>query len=603
MNFIKAKKHIPKLKLWIVDCLGGAQAVVDQDEFVIGSAYTCDLVMGDGSSENSLVTIIRSDGMFHIVPSSPQYGFVIDGQTSQKTELITEGEHTMIVRGYPFVIQVAGDEGADWLANVNTNLWHVYERAFQQWTGPVTVAELPNRVSLVPGEFIVLCSGMRQMGFYPHQILPKMGLREIATPVTGHSLPVKMEKEEVTEVNSEYGEFTCPVCWFRFDRGDSMNIATHASLRGDSILGEEHMQRFLASRFNDRGQALDAMGLVAPEIACPHCRRKLPPNFLDQPHHIFSIVGAPSSGKSYYLSVLIKKLQDVSFKDFGVTFRDAAPSENAVLNDMRNHLFSAGTPEEAYLAKTDLEGALYETLPRQGRQVRLPKPFVFRMTDKERSEDGFSIVFYDNAGEHFEPGRNSADSPGAQHIAVASGIFFLFDPLYNPDFRRKLAGSTDPQLEQRRSDQQDILLAESETRIKEILGLSAAERIATPLCVIAGKSDAWIHLLGDKPLLPSVVKVAGGSRVSIKNIEANSDRVRNLLLEVCPSIVANAEAISSEVRYFAASPLGHPPIQFEDAQGQLRIGPDPAKLDPRMVEDATLWVLSKIASPMFPSEL
>ena len=147
------------------------------------------------------------------------------------------------------------------------------------------------------------------------------------------------------------------------------------------------------------------------------------------------------------------------------------------------------------------------------------------------------------------------------------------------------------------------MLAESETRIKEILGLSAAERIATPLCVIAGKSDAWIHLLGDKPLLPSVVKVAGGSRVSIKNIEANSDRVRNLLLEVCPSIVANAEAISSEVRYFAASPLGHPPIQFEDAQGQLRIGPDPAKLDPRMVEDATLWVLSKIASPMFPSEL
>jgi hypothetical protein len=359
----------------------------------------------------------------------------------------------------------------------------------------------------------------------------------------------------------------------------------------------------LASRFNDKGQALDAMGLAAPEIACPHCRRKLPPNFLDQPHYIFSIVGAPSSGKSYYLSVLIKKLQDVCFKGFGVTFRDAAPSENAVLNDMRNHLFSAGSPEEAYLAKTDLEGALYETLPRQGRQVRLPKPFVFRITDQERSDDGFSIVFYDNAGEHFEPGRNSADSPGAQHIAVASGIFFLFDPLYNPDFRRRLSGSTDPQLEQRRSDQQDILLAESEARIKEILGLSAAERIATPLSVIAGKSDAWIQLLGEEPLLPAVVSTPNGSRVSIKNIEANSKRVRDLLIEVCPAIVANAEAISSNVCYFAASPLGHPPIQFEDSQGQLRIGPDPAKLDPRMVEDATLWVLSQVATPIFPQEI
>ncbi len=380
-----------------------------------------------------------------------------------------------------------------------------------------------------------------------------------------------------------------------------MNIAVHASLRGDTVLGEEHMQRFLASRFNDRGQALDAMGLSAPEISCPHCRRKLPPNFLDQPHHIFSIVGAPSSGKSYYLSVLVKMMQDISFKHFGVTFRDAAPSENAVLNDMRNHLFSAGTPEEAYLAKTDLEGALYETLPRQGRQVRLPKPFVFRMSERDRGEDGFSIVFYDNAGEHFEPGRNSADSPGAQHIAVASGIFFLFDPLYNPEFKRKLAGHSDPQLAQRRSDQQDILLAESETRIKEILGLSSSERISTPLSVIVGKSDAWLHLLGNATLLPAYENGADGSRVRLDHIQVNSTRVRELLLGICPSIVANAEAISSDVMYFAASPLGHPPVEFEDSEGHLRIGPDPVKLDPQRVEDATLWVLSKIAPSMFPS--
>jgi hypothetical protein len=399
----------------------------------------------------------------------------------------------------------------------------------------------------------------------------------------------------------EYGEFTCPVCWFRFDRGDVMNIAVHASLRGDPILGEEYMQRFLSSRFNDRGQALDAMGLAAPEIACPHCRRKLPPNFLDQPHHIFSIVGAPSSGKSYYLSVLVKMMQDIAFKRFGVTFRDAAPSENAVLNDMRKHLFSAGTPEEAYLAKTDLEGALYETLPRQGRQVRLPKPFVFRMTQKDRGEDGFSIVFYDNAGEHFEPGRNSADSPGAQHIAVASGIFFLFDPLYNPEFRRKLDGHSDPQLEQRRSDQQDILLAESEARIKEILGLSSSERISTPLAVIAGKSDAWLDMLGAEPLKPALDNGPDGARVRLDHIHENSERVRKILLGISPAIVANAEAISSDVMFFAASPLGHPPVRFKDSEGHIRIGPDPVKLNPQRVEDATLWVLSKIAPSMFPS--
>lgn len=586
-----------------MDCLKGTRAVVGDGPFVIGSSPTSDLLIGDGPRDALLARIIKVMGSYHILPGDSRISMICDGQEVEKIELLAPSEHTLVIQGYPFTIRLAGEEGRAWFSAVDPTQWHVYTQETQKWAGPVPSDQVPGMVSLVPGESIMLCSGMTEMGFYPHQILPRMEFHAAQSPRDGHSHAYSTPSHaDAPEVNSEYGEFTCPVCWFKFDRGDAMNVSVHASLRGDSVLGEEHMQRFLASRFNDRGQALDAMGLVAPEIACPHCRRKLPPNFLDQPHYIFSIVGAPSSGKSYYLSVLIKKMQDVSFKYFGVTFRDAAPSENAVLNDMRNHLFSAATPEEAYLAKTDLEGALYETLPRQGRQVRLPKPFIFRLSDRDRSEEGLSIVFYDNAGEHFEPGRNSADSPGAQHIAVASGIFFLFDPLYNPEFRRKLTGQSDPQLEQRRNDQQDILLAESETRIKEILGLSASERISTPLAVIAGKSDAWLQLLGSQPLLPSIVTGKNGSRISHGNLQANSDRVRNLLLEICPSIVANAEAISSEVRYFPASPLGHPPVQFKDSQGQLRIGPDPTKLDPQMVEDATLWTLSKIAPSMFPSE-
>jgi hypothetical protein len=548
-----------------------------------------------------MLRITRVMKTYHIYPGNGASSMLFDGQEVSNVGIRDDKEHTVVVRGCPFLLRRGDtDDGDEWLRSIDPTRWFVYKRTGQQWVGPVSREELPLMTNCEPGEMILMCAGMKEMGFYPHQIMTRLVAPSDNEPADYVS-SVQIADFDAPEVNSEYGEFTCPVCWFRFDRGDVMNIAVHASLRGDTILGEEHMQRFLASRFNDRGQALDAMGISAPETACPHCRRKLPPNFLDQPHHIFSIVGAPSSGKSYYLSVLIKMMQDVAFKRFGVTFRDAAPSENAVLNDMRNHLFSAGTPEEAYLAKTDLEGALYETLPRQGRQVRLPKPFVYRMTARERGEDGFSIVFYDNAGEHFEPGRNSADSPGAQHIAVASGIFFLFDPLYSPEFRRKLEGHADPQLAQRRSDQQDILLAESETRIKEILGLSSSERISTPLAVIAGKSDAWLQMLGGEPLLPTLEQDSEGCRIRIDHIQANSDRVRSLLLSISPSIVANAEAISSDVMFFAASPLGHPPVQFKDSEGHLRIGPDPEKLNPQRVEDATLWVLSKIAPSMFPS--
>lgn len=577
-------------------------ATVNDGIFNIGSAPASDLRTGGGDADHVLLKITRVLDSFYIYPGVGEPSLLFDGQEVANIGVLDDAEHAVVIKGYPFVMRIFNDpdHGEEWLRSIDHESWHVYKCSDQKWVGPVSSSELPLMTNCEPGEMIILCAGMRDIGFYPHQIMTRL-VGPAVNGVNHSSSSAGVAQYEVPEVNMEYGEFTCPVCWFRFDRGDVMNIAIHASLRGDPILGEEHMQRFLASRFNDRGQAIDAMGLAAPETACPHCRRKLPPNFLDQPHHIFSIVGAPSSGKSYYLSVLVKVMQEVAFKQFGVTFRDSAPSENAVLNDMRNHLFSASTPEQAYLAKTDLEGALYETLPRQGRQVRLPKPFVFRMTERERGEGGFSIVFYDNAGEHFEPGRNSADSPGAQHIAVASGIFFLFDPLHNTQFRRKLEGHADPQLEQRRSDQQDILLAESETRIKEILGLSSSERISTPLAVIAGKSDAWLKMLGEKPLKPILETGPDGARIRLDHLRENSDRVRNLLLEISPSIVANAEAISSDVMYFAASPLGHPPVRFKDSDGQIRIGPDPIKLNPQRVEDATLWVLSKIAPTMFPS--
>jgi transcription elongation factor Elf1 len=62
-------------------------------------------------------------------------------------------------------------------------------------------------------------------------------------------------------VPNQYGELTCPVCWLRFDTGDIMHIAVHDSLRGDPVLGEDAQQRFLATRFNNAGQGLDAMGL------------------------------------------------------------------------------------------------------------------------------------------------------------------------------------------------------------------------------------------------------------------------------------------------------------------------------------------------------
>jgi hypothetical protein len=604
MGFSIKRKRIMEPRLIIIDCISGRSVTIEKSPFVLGSSDSADFQIPRGTALSDVLLTVKAwlggyEGTFGTNVAGRVDGVETNGfkcAPGQEKSLIV-GDQVLILRCLP--------SGTEPLPTPFDPTWNVYDSLTEQWCGPYDLNNLRESVARRTEAdwkgLILLPACAEKMGFFATDLKQSLGLtpRPDGLPPHGEPLDKETPQSQQTEaVNSEYGAFTCPICWFKFDPGDVMNIAVHGSLRGDEMLGEDQMQRFYATRFNDRGQALDAMGLAAPDLACPHCRRKLPPGFLDQPHHIFSIVGAPSSGKSYYLSVLVKILQSTLFQNFQITFRDADPSENVILTHMKTQLFSAGTPDEAFLAKTDLEGALYETLPRQGRKVRLPKPFIFRLSHPVAADNGFSVVFYDNAGEHFEPTSNSADSPGAQHIAVASGIFFLFDPLHNTEFRHKLRGVQDPQLTSHRLDQQDVILAETEARIKSLLGLDSNQRVNTPLAVMVGKHDTWSHLLGSEPLLPAITD----GRISLPNLRANSSRVRQLLMDTCPAIVANAEAISSNVCYFGISPLGCSPVEFTDREGHLRIGPDPRQIDPRQVDHPTLWVLSQVAPDLFPSE-
>ncbi|WP_294224358.1 hypothetical protein [Prosthecobacter sp.] len=587
-------------RLCILDCVSGKRAVVNKTPFVVGSNAAADFRL-DPQSCPPVLCIITTNGGVHDVRFNASSKAIIDGVAADSFSSRPGQEHSFVCHGQMLAFRHMDDAAQSWQETAVAPAWNIYDRNTLLWNGPFDTRGVRSYVNAMTEDdwsrLVLLPSGLDEMGFFMRDAKEALDLEPQDGGGDGHGglLPSLHESQAI---NSEYGEFTCPVCWFKFDRGDVMNIAVHASLRGDPLLGENHMQRFHATRFNDRGQALDAMGVAAGDLACPHCRRKLPTGFLDLPHHVFSIVGAPSSGKSYYLSVLVKVLQNSLFQKFGITFRDADPSDNVILTQMKSQLFSASTPQEAFLAKTELEGALYETLPRQGRKVRLPKPFIFRLSHPQAPDSGFSVVFYDNAGEHFEPTSNSADSPGAQHIAVASGIFFLFDPLHNTEFRRRLNDVKDPQLNSHRLDHQDVILAETEVRIKSLLGLDSRERVATPLAVMVGKCDTWSLMLGREPLLPATVD----GTVSQANIAANSKRIRSLLLEVCPAIVANAEVISSNVCYFAVSPLGCSPVEFKDGEGHVRIGPDPKKIDPRHVDAPTLWVLSQISPDIVPCE-
>ncbi len=380
---------------------------------------------------------------------------------------------------------------------------------------------------------------------------------------------------------------TCPLCWLKFDVGDAMSIAVHESLRGDPILGSDEMLRFLPTSFNEDGVPLDPAGMPAPDVACPHCRRRLPPGYLELDNRIFSIVGAPSAGKSYYLSVLIKELQGSLYRNFGITLKDLDPSGNVLLTQMKNRLFSAKRPEDAILAKTALEGAMYERYPRFGKMVALPKPFTYSLSEDGKPET--SIIFYDNAGEHFEPGLDIEESPGAMHVASSSAIFFLFDPVSNRNFKRLIGQHPDPQLNiGGRIDQQDTILSEMEVRIKRILSVEPSKRIDTPIAIILGKCDIWRNIL--KENLENPIK---DGYLDLSIVDSNSEKLRRFMLSIDPSIPSGAQTISSNVRFFALSALGHSPEMLTLGECAGKIAPIPEKLNPIDVDIPTIWALSQ----------
>lgn len=605
-----------KLSLGIVNCLTGEFKQGQSSPFVIGSGVESDITLNDDSILDQHCVIEKTKKGIQIrsiQPEHPDGSIVLDGNPTTMAQLKARTEHSIqIGKSFLIVVTTMSPKKENiqmWGANIKNGGWIINKSNKAAATRPLQINEVfdaRDTMGLDPDSTPVFKGGS-EVGFYLRQLMVlepprEPSIQEVDDQADHEPVADRVDNEELESpsmtkyIDSDSGEFTCPTCWLKFDRGDVMHVAVHDSLFGDPLLGEEQMKRFHATRFNDRGQALDDYGIPCTEIACPHCRRTLPPGFFDEPHKIFSIVGAPQSGKSYYLTVLIKLLQTTLFREFGVVFRDADPTGNAPINEMKSHLFSAQNSAQAFLTKTQLEGSMYERLPRYDRMVTLPKPFIYSLSGAESDDENCSVVFYDNAGEHFQPGQDSSNSPGAQHIASSDAIFFLFDPTINPDFRRSINDSDDPQFKSQVSDQQDIILAETEVRIKKLLGLGRREKVQTPLAIIIGKCDSWINKIGSDNLKNPIVD----GTLDMGAVESNSKLVRGLMEEHCPYVVANAERISSEVCYFAASAFGHTPVTFEDDKGVTRIGPDPQKINPMYVEIPTLWALSRVQPGLVP---
>ena len=385
------------------------------------------------------------------------------------------------------------------------------------------------------------------------------------------NLAVSAEKRPSQGGLKLLGQLTCPHCWSRFFPEQLLWVSEHVELLGDSRLGPEQQRRFLPTRFTPGGDAIDAKGMTCAALACPNCHLTVPRSMLEMEPLFLSILGAPSSGKSYFLSAMTWQLRNVLPRYFALRFTDADPATNRMLNACEESIFlnprgSQLVPLGDLIRKTELQGELYDTVAFGQQSVSYPRPFLFSLrpqpghlnAGRSASLDRM-LCLYDNAGEHFQPGQDTTASPVTRHLAHSRAVLFLFDPTQDARFRAKcrstrLFKSSDDG----RMSRQETILNEAAARVRKYAGLSQGGQQDRPLVVVLSKFDEWSHLL-DKVGVDDPWRVIGDNSYSafdLDRVEALSADLHRLMAEYCPEIVAAAEGFARDVTYIPSSSLG-----------------------------------------------
>lgn len=572
-------------QLYIYDCLSSKLRVSDGSFMTIGAGENNTFRMEMEAANAG--SFAQRDEQCRFFPHSKIGHYSVNGEIPSGDVMIhPDCLYLFVLSGGCFIAWYGDASNCPDFSLLSPHEWFLYNCHKETWVGPIALEDIPSemtKLSLQPTD-LASFGGLENKAFYLRDIIQVALFRK-------QNRNLKVQGNAPPQPAQE-GSFICPNCWETYRAEDVFSIAACPDLMGDDILGDEAMRRFHPSTFDEQGMPLDDQGYVCTGYACPHCRLKLPPFFHQTEQHIISLVGVPSAGKSYYLASMLNELKKEFARDFGISFRDADPVNNAPLNDMSLRILSARTPQEAYIGKTRLRGRLYHKVWQRHHFINMPRPFVYNLN---KGNDSYSVVLYDNAGENYAPGQDSSQLLSTNHLSKSSGILFLFDPTANPGFRTMLKGHTDPQLRHmlHLPGRQSTFLAETEMRLRTRLNLPPNKKINVPLAVIVGKSDIWNHLLGPEPLLPIV---RNGMYVPA-HVDINSARIRQLLFNAAPATCTNAEAISDNVRYFAVSSFGKSPIEFKDEEtGAILIGPESGELRPSCVTDPLLWVLS-IAEP------
>lgn len=540
---------------WIVyDSETGNATEISHSPFIIGRSSDCDVRLTSATVSRQHLQIVVSKKNLEINSVSAESDFFIRG---------TSYTHYVLEPRYVGIIEVGSVKliFAPKHANVNA----IIKKHFVSPPKYCFSTE-----GVVSGPYIEekLTEEVTAGNLRPDSLIWEFGQENekvLASEVEGldfpdFAAPFLASSSMITSVNIDDGEgFMCPFCRHTTSLDNVLAVAIDPNSVGDPVLGESEQQRFLPTRFTPSGQAIDAGGFICPDIACPKCHMTLPTAVLNNPLRIMSIVGAPGSGKSYFLASSAWNMRHVLPSRFGLGFMDVDPTINRWLNDYEEKLFfQEDIAELQNIVKTDLQSTMvYRQILMDGHPMFLPLPSLFSISTSD-SSDHHILALYDNAGEHFQVGADSRSMPGTLHMLHAEAILFLFDPSGDPRFRDVLSKGTGTA--SNKAQRQDVLLTEMATRMRRHLGNQSTAKLTKPIIFGVSKADLLIHLL-PKDLSPYKTNEDGQQCLDLSAIATMSSVLRKIIQQRAPELVHTVESIGQHVVYMPISALGHNPMK------------------------------------------
>lgn len=317
---------------------------------------------------------------------------------------------------------------------------------------------------------------------------------------------------------------------------------------------------------------------------CPSCHNKLPLTIENDQELIISLIGTRDSGKSSYVGVLIKELQNRIAGAFGHATCNFLSTEDGGEYEARfgSYLYPPDNkPHRLPQTQTRLRG---NTIIGANRPILCT--FKFRGAGPFGGIKQCTLVFFDAAGEDFED--EDVLRAVAPYIAHSAGIIFLLDPMANQKVRSALPNDVvrgASNIEKNSVSLPQDVIVRVINLIRGEQGLRETQRIKMPVAAAFSKLDTFERMLDADAMLRKASPHTMKGRFDEKDAFLVGEEMKALLqLWSEQPFVDNLYLHFTKPALFAFSAFGNNP----KPDGSL----DPPI--PHRIEDALLWIMNEL---------